>query len=96
MLDWGAGETMAFATLLEEYRPVRISGQDSGRGTFAHRHAIVTTEEDSKYVPLNHLSDKQLLFLFIILCFLNTEYSVSNLDMRMQLEESYYLGGSVW
>ncbi|MEC7683119.1 MAG: 2-oxoglutarate dehydrogenase E1 component, partial [SAR324 cluster bacterium] len=62
MLDWGAGETMAFATLLEEYRPVRISGQDSGRGTFAHRHAIVTTEEDSKYVPLNHLSDKQAPF----------------------------------
>ena len=62
VLDWGAGETMAFATLLEEYRPVRISGQDSGRGTFAHRHAIVTTEEDSKYVPLNHLSDKQAPF----------------------------------
>ena len=62
MLDWGAGETMAYATLLEEYRPVRISGQDSGRGTFAHRHAIVTTEEDSKYVPLNHLSDKQAPF----------------------------------
>ncbi len=62
MLDWGAGETMAFATLLEEYRPVRISGQDSGRGTFAHRHAIVTTEEDSKYVPLNHLSEKQAPF----------------------------------
>ncbi|MFL2750062.1 MAG: 2-oxoglutarate dehydrogenase E1 component [bacterium] len=62
MLDWGAGETMAFATLLEEYRPVRISGQDSGRGTFAHRHAIVTTEEDSKYIPLNHLSDKQAPF----------------------------------
>ena len=62
MLDWGAGEPMAFATLLEEYRPVRISGQDSGRGTFAHRHAIVTTEEDSKYVPLNHLSDKQAPF----------------------------------
>ena len=62
MLDWGAGETMAFGTLLEEYRPVRISGQDSGRGTFAHRHAIVTTEEDSKYIPLNHLSDKQAPF----------------------------------
>ena len=62
ILDWGAGETMAFATMLEEYRPVRISGQDSGRGTFAHRHAIVTTEEDSKYVPLNHLSEKQAPF----------------------------------
>ena len=58
------------------------------RGTFAHRHAIVTTEEDSKYVPLNHLSDKQAPFSVYNSLLSNTECSVSNLDMRMQPEES--------
>ncbi|MDA8018601.1 MAG: 2-oxoglutarate dehydrogenase E1 component [Thermoanaerobaculia bacterium] len=57
-LDWGAAESLAFATLLEEGYPVRFSGQDSGRGTFSHRHAILYDEENGEpYVPLQHLAD---------------------------------------
>ncbi len=59
-LDWAMGEMLAYATLLNEGHPVRISGQDVERGTFSHRHAVVKTEEDEEeIIPLNHLSDKQ-------------------------------------
>ena len=62
-LDWGMGESLAFATLLREGYPVRIAGQDAGRGTFAHRHAVVHDQEDgSTYLPLQHLNDKQATF----------------------------------
>lgn len=55
-LDWALGELMAYATLLEEGTPVRISGQDSERGTFAHRHAALVREDTGeKYFPLQHL-----------------------------------------
>ncbi len=59
-LDWAMGEMLAYATLLNEGHPVRISGQDVERGTFSHRHAVVKTEDDEEeIIPLNHLSDKQ-------------------------------------
>ncbi len=62
-LDWAIGETLAYGTLLEEGIPIRISGQDSVRGTFAHRHAILLGEEtEESYVPLNNISDKQATF----------------------------------
>ncbi len=61
-LDWGMAENMAYATMLDEGRAVRLSGQDVGRGTFAHRHAVVTSEDNVKYVPLNHLNDHQERF----------------------------------
>jgi len=65
-MDWGFAETMAYATLLEAGHPVRISGQDSGRGTFFHRHAVVHNQDDGKtYLPLQHLSDEQANFLVI-------------------------------
>ena len=62
-LDWATGEALAFGTLLTEGYPVRLSGQDSGRGTFSQRHAVVidqTTEE--RYIPLAHLSENQAQF----------------------------------
>lgn len=60
-LDWGMGELLAYATLLSENHPVRISGQDVERGTFSHRHAVVKTDEDQEkeFIPLNMLDDKQ-------------------------------------
>ncbi|MEM1117133.1 MAG: multifunctional oxoglutarate decarboxylase/oxoglutarate dehydrogenase thiamine pyrophosphate-binding subunit/dihydrolipoyllysine-residue succinyltransferase subunit, partial [Bacteroidota bacterium] len=55
-IDWAFAEALAFGTLLLEGTPVRLSGQDSGRGTFSQRHAILHDQEDgSRYVPLNHL-----------------------------------------
>lgn len=59
-LDWGMGELLAYASLLNEGHPVRISGQDVERGTFSHRHAVVKTEDtEEEVVPLNLISDKQ-------------------------------------
>jgi 2-oxoglutarate dehydrogenase E1 component len=60
-LDWAMGELLAYATLLEEGHPIRISGQDVERGTFSHRHAVVKTDEDQEkeFIPLNLLSEKQ-------------------------------------
>ncbi|MBI9065966.1 MAG: 2-oxoglutarate dehydrogenase E1 component [Salinivirgaceae bacterium] len=62
-LDWALGELLAYATLLDEGIPVRLSGQDSQRGTFTHRHAALAKEETAeKYIPLQHLNDKQASF----------------------------------
>ena len=59
ILDWGMGEQLAYASLLDEGTGIRISGQDVRRGTFSHRHAVVVEEDDTKHVPLMHLSDSQ-------------------------------------
>ena len=62
-MDWGFTETVAYATLLLENHPVRISGQDCGRGTFFHRHAILHDQIDGRYyTPLKHLSEEQAAF----------------------------------
>jgi len=62
-LDWAMGELLAYGTLLDEGFPVRLSGQDSQRGTFSHRHAVLTVEDsEERYVPLNNISDKQAKF----------------------------------
>lgn len=74
-LDWGSAEMLAYATLLDEGHPVRISGQDVERGTFSHRHAVVKTEDNEEEVlTLNLLSDKQAPF-YIYNSFLS-EYAV--------------------
>jgi len=55
--DWAMGELMAYATLLNEGKRVRISGQDVQRGTFSHRHAVLTLEDsEEKYVPLSQVN----------------------------------------
>ncbi|OUU75070.1 MAG: 2-oxoglutarate dehydrogenase E1 component [Methylococcaceae bacterium TMED69] len=64
--DWGFAETLGYASLLTENFPVRISGQDSGRGTFSHRHAVINDQETgAPYLPLQNLSKSQSDFLVI-------------------------------
>ncbi|HKI87923.1 MAG TPA: 2-oxoglutarate dehydrogenase E1 component [Draconibacterium sp.] len=62
-LDWAMGELLAYGSLVREGHPVRLSGQDSERGTFAHRHAsFVVDGTDEKYFPLKHVSENQAPF----------------------------------
>ncbi|HXR97449.1 MAG TPA: multifunctional oxoglutarate decarboxylase/oxoglutarate dehydrogenase thiamine pyrophosphate-binding subunit/dihydrolipoyllysine-residue succinyltransferase subunit [Terriglobales bacterium] len=62
-LDWSLAESLALGTLALEGTPVRVSGQDSGRGTFSQRHAVVYDYENAApYIPLAHLSDSQAPF----------------------------------
>jgi 2-oxoglutarate dehydrogenase E1 component len=62
-LDWATAESLAFGTLLDEGFPVRLSGQDSGRGTFSQRHAaIVDQKTEERYYPLNNLREGQAPF----------------------------------
>jgi 2-oxoglutarate dehydrogenase E1 component len=62
-LDWATAEALAFGTLLVEGTPVRLSGQDSGRGTFSQRHAVLVDQQtEDKYIPLNHIRDGQAPF----------------------------------
>jgi len=62
-IDWSSAEALAFGTLLEEGFPVRLVGQDSGRGTFSQRHSVLRNQIDnSRYIPLNNISNKQKSF----------------------------------
>lgn len=69
-VDWGMGEHMAFASLVASGYPVRLSGEDCGRGTFTHRHAVIHDQKREKwdegtYVPLQHVADNQAPFVVI-------------------------------
>lgn len=65
-MDWGYAENMAYASLLEQGFPIRLSGQDSGRGTFFHRHAVIHNQDNGDtYLPLQHVATGQPEFLVI-------------------------------
>jgi 2-oxoglutarate dehydrogenase E1 component len=69
-VDWGMGEHMAFASLVAAGYPVRLSGEDCGRGTFTHRHAVVHDQKREKwdegtYIPAQHVADNQATFTVI-------------------------------
>jgi 2-oxoglutarate dehydrogenase E1 component len=69
-LDWGMGEHMAYASLVASGYAIRITGQDAGRGTFVHRHAVLHDQnrehwDAGSYIPLQHVSEKQAPFTVI-------------------------------
>ena len=87
-IDWATAESLAFATLLNEGFGVRLSGQDSGRGTFSQRHAVLYDQVNEKrFVPLRHFREKQGFFE-VIDSFLSEygvlgfEYGYSQVDPR--------------
>jgi 2-oxoglutarate dehydrogenase E1 component len=69
-IDWGMGESMAFASLVASGYPVRLSGEDCGRGTFTHRHSVLhdqqrTNWDEGTYIPLQNVADGQAPFTVI-------------------------------
>jgi 2-oxoglutarate dehydrogenase E1 component len=62
-IDWATAEALAFGTLVKEGTPVRLSGQDSGRGTFSHRHSVLVDQQsEERFTPLANISPDQALF----------------------------------
>jgi 2-oxoglutarate dehydrogenase E1 component len=75
-IDWAFAEALAFGTLLQEGTPIRLSGQDSGRGTFSQRHAVLYDQEDGHfYVPLNHVGEDEAPAQFQVFDSLLSEYA---------------------
>jgi 2-oxoglutarate dehydrogenase E1 component len=92
-LDWAMAELLAYGTLLEEGYPVRLSGQDSERGTFAHRHASFVVEDtDERYYPLKNISDKQATFS--VFNSLLSEYGVLGYEYGYALSQPQ--GLTIW
>jgi len=83
--NWAFAEALAFGSLLLEGTPVRLSGQDSRRGTFSHRHSVLYDEKNrQRYIPLNHLGSKQAKF-----CVYNSplsEYAVLGFDYGYSMD----------
>src|SRR5256886_15726272 len=62
-IDWSTGEALAFGALLLDGHRVRLSGQDSERGTFSQRHSVLIDQEsEARHTPLNHIAEKQGTF----------------------------------
>lgn len=92
-LDWAMAELLAYGTLVNEGHPVRLSGQDSERGTFAHRHAAFVVEgTDEKYFPLKHVSEKQAPFH--VFNSLLSEYAVLGFEYGYSLAQPN--GLTIW
>lgn len=78
-IDWGFAEALAFGSLLREGKFVRLSGQDSRRGTFSHRHAVLYDQQSGEsYIPLNHIESEQGRLL--VYDSLLSEYAVCGFD----------------
>jgi 2-oxoglutarate dehydrogenase E1 component len=96
-IDWGFAEALAFGTLLLDGTTVRLSGQDSRRGTFSHRHAVVYDQQKGdEYIPLNHIRDGQARLLIYdsflseyAVCGFEYGYSVANPEALVLWEAQF-------
>jgi 2-oxoglutarate dehydrogenase E1 component len=92
-IDWATAEALAFGSLLKENIPVRLSGQDCGRGTFSHRHSVLVDQETQEtYQPLNNLGGKQAGYEVIDSAL--SEYAVLGFDYGYSLAEPNAL--TIW
>ncbi len=84
--DWATGEALAFGSLVTEGLPVRLSGQDSMRGTFSHRHsAFIDQESEERYYPLNHIKEGQARYE--VIDSMLSEYAVLGFEYGYTLAE---------
>ena len=84
--DWATGEALAFGSLMTEGYPVRLSGQDSARGTFSQRHsALVDQDDETRYYPLNHIRDGQAKYE--VIDSMLSEYAVLGFEYGYSLAE---------
>ena len=96
-VDWGFAEALAFGTLLMEGVPIRLAGQDSRRGTFSHRHAVLYDQSNgNEYVPLNNIQEEQASLLVYdsllseyAACGFEYGYSVANLGALVLWEAQF-------
>ncbi len=89
-IDWGTAEALAFASLLSKNIKIRLSGQDSGRGTFSHRHAkLVDQVTEEVFIPLNNIGEKQA-YLEVVDSPLS-EYAVMGFDYGYSLDHPHAL-----
>ncbi|XP_017489692.1 PREDICTED: 2-oxoglutarate dehydrogenase E1 component-like [Rhagoletis zephyria] len=89
-IDWATAESLAFASLLVEGIGIRLSGQDSGRGTFSHRHAkLVDQVTEEVFIPLNNINEKQAYFEVIDSPL--SEYAVMGFEYGYSLDSPYSL-----
>ncbi|KXS15530.1 E1 subunit of 2-oxoglutarate dehydrogenase [Gonapodya prolifera JEL478] len=87
-LDWGVGEQLAFASLVDEGYHVRLSGQDSERGTFSHRHSVIYDQEtEQRYIPIANVKRKpDGMSLFNVMNSPLSEYGVLGFEYGYSLE----------
>ena len=88
LVDWAQAEQLAFATILQDGTSVRLTGQDSERGTFSHRHAVLHDEENGDtYTPLHHVPDQKRLLKFTTHHYLKLLLLVSNMVTTLRTKE---------
>ena len=97
-IDWSTAESLAFGTLLTEGFSVRLSGQDSGRGTFSQRHAVLRNQDNhQRYIPLIIFQNNQKNFE--IIDSLLSELAVLGFEFGYSLSEPEtlsFMGSSIW
>ncbi|WP_432358864.1 2-oxoglutarate dehydrogenase E1 component [Sporosarcina sp. UB5] len=92
-IDWAHAEQLAFGSILQDGKPIRITGQDVQRGTFAHRHLVLHDEKTGKeHVPLHHISNSNASFVAYNSPL--TEFAVVGYEFGYNLEKDYAL--SIW
>ena len=96
-VDWGCAENLAYASLVAEGVPVRLSGQDCGRGTFFHRHAVLHNQKDGEqWMPLQHIGDckNKKQGCFIVIDSLLSEEAVLGFEYGHAAADPY--GLNIW
>jgi 2-oxoglutarate dehydrogenase E1 component len=92
VFDWAMGELMAYGSLLKEGHPVRLSGEDVKRGTFSHRHAVITLPDtDEEYTPMDHLGAEEKFSIYNSLL---SEYGVLGFEYGYALANPHAL--TIW